>query len=259
MSRKSYVIIALIILFFVVMLFDKFLSHRVKRILTPKEKYIKTRKQLNLRQHEKIDQFVDSNPSSPVSFGYKIVWLALKTTDSNAVLKLLNNKNDIVFQTNWQKGVEGAYEGYCFISPPVDDWTLVLNPNLENLSNKDTRDFLKLLSNEFGEVQFFASHRIVSHAAWGRFIDGEMIRAFSIADGHIDMDAGDLTIIEEKYIEEEKKAMSIDDHNYYEVEGFHNILSGEDLVMEVAGLWSINPQNLDKYETSKLGLIVEDI
>ena len=137
-------------------------------------------------------------------------------------------------------------------------WIFVLNPNLGNLSDKDTRSFLKSLSTSFGEVQFFGSHRMVGYSAWGRFVNGEIVRAFSIADGRIDMDAGDLTPLEEEYIEEKKKSMSAEELDDYEVSGLHNILEGEDQVMKMAGIWSINPENLGKYSDASLGWIFED-
>lgn len=257
MSRKTWVIIVLGIIVFLTIVYDIFFSNKVNR-KSPKKKLIKLHKQLNLDLPDNIDQFVNSAPSSPVSFGYKLEWLAIKNVEGEELVKHLNKKNRKFFRTNWSSGVEGSYEGYCFISPAVNSWTLVLNPNLGNLSDKDTRNILRLLSKEFGEAQFFGSHRIVSYAAWARFVNGELIRGFSIADGHIDMDAGDLTTLEENYIEQEKKSMSIEDINQYEVEGFHSILYGEDKVMEIAGLWSINPQNLPNYKSNSLGWIFED-
>ena len=258
MSRKAYVIIVLAILVLGIMLYEKFLSNKARN-KTPKEKLIKLNQRFNLDSPKSIDQFINATPSFPVSFGYKIQWLAVKTSEGERLLMQLNKKNRQVFRTNWHAGVDGSYEGYCFISPPIDGWTFVLNPNLGNLSDKDTRSFLTSLSNEFGEAQFFGSHRIVSYAAWARFVNGELIRAFSIADGQIDMDAGDLTALEDRYIEEEKKAMSIEDLNHYKVKGFHSILGGENQVMEMAGLWSINPQKLDNNESSSLGWIFEDL
>lgn len=241
-----------------VVYFDNIYTTKAKRKISPKEKTHKFLAKLDLELPGNIEEFIDKTPCSPVPFGYKAVWLALRTIESKAVLKLLNDKNNPVFPTNWQKGVEGGYEGYCFISPPVEGWTLVLNPNLGNLSDKDTRNFLSLLSKEFGEAHFFGSHRIVSYSAWARYINGETIRAFSIADGLIDMDAGELTPLEDRYIEDQKKSMKVEELEHYEVEGFNQILYYDDLVMEMAGHWSINPQNLENYKANSLGLIFED-
>ena len=75
MSRKSIMVIVLIILIIGVMLYDRFYSY-TPRNKTPKEESIKLKKRLNLDLPKKIDQFVNATPTPPVSFGYKTQWLA---------------------------------------------------------------------------------------------------------------------------------------------------------------------------------------
>lgn len=60
----------------------------------------------------------DSNPDLPVEFGYKCQWFAVKTNDTQAVLDALKLKNIQI--SNWRTGIDGAYEGYYFISPAIN-------------------------------------------------------------------------------------------------------------------------------------------
>ena len=57
-------------------------------------------------------------PDSPVSFGYKCMWYAVKTEDKQELADFLELKNISV--SNWQSGIPKAYEGFVFITPPID-------------------------------------------------------------------------------------------------------------------------------------------
>src|SRR5687768_8664011 len=73
----------------------------------------------------------------PVPFGYKIAWLALSTTDQDAVLRSLQLVN--ATEASWLAGVDVAYgdagnlvgilfaaPAKVFVSPTVNGWTLVV-------------------------------------------------------------------------------------------------------------------------------------
>jgi hypothetical protein len=54
---------------------------------------------------------------SPVPFGYKCAWLAIRTENSQAVVHALGLQN--VRKSGWQSGIDAAYSGDVFVTPPI--------------------------------------------------------------------------------------------------------------------------------------------
>lgn len=83
----------------------------------------------------------------------------------------------------WAEGIEtvyGARQGPApvFLTPVVDGWTLaVLGVGGLSADNGggDVVD-LPSLSRRFGEVQMFATHRVVEYQEWQRWVDGSPVR-----------------------------------------------------------------------------------
>jgi hypothetical protein len=120
----------------------------------------------------------DSNPDFPVEFGYKCQWFAVKTNDTQAVLEAMNLKNIQI--SYWRTGIEGAYEGYYFISP-IDGWTLVINSIMPDLSGTELPNPLTIISDlslGFEEAYYFGTHRVVEYHAWAKSINGKLVRAY---------------------------------------------------------------------------------
>jgi hypothetical protein len=191
---------------------------------------------------------VDATPDKPVAFGYKMIWLAVKTNDTEAVVNALSLTD--VQAANWQTGVEAAYHGRLFVSPPLDDWTFVLSRELpqDDELQGQLAEFLSVLSARFGEVQYFATHRVVEFHAWALYRDGREIRAFAyIGDqGELSADRGNKTAAELEsgfdYFNPDHPELSSED--YWEREDLEH--PQEEDVMAMAGKWSIDPQQLEQ-------------
>ncbi len=65
---------------------------------------------------------------NPINFGYKTVWIAVKTNDKLGISKILELKN--VKPSNWKSGIENAYHKSVFITPQIGDWTLAVGMGL---------------------------------------------------------------------------------------------------------------------------------
>ncbi|QDV51852.1 hypothetical protein [Gimesia fumaroli] len=195
---------------------------------------------------------IDSTPDSPVGFGYKISWLAIKTPDAKTVLDTLHIEN--VQPANWNTGVIAAYNGHTFISPPINGWVLVVSYHLPELGKEPEPDgltpLLTILSQEFGEVQYFGTHRVVEYHAWSRYINGSEIRAFAYLgeSDEILANRGADTEEEEElgYEYFDPDSPDADSDSYWEREDL--CYPDETHVMEVAGLWSVNPTALEDLE-----------
>jgi hypothetical protein len=171
---------------------------------------------------------------SPVPFGYKCAWLAIKTEDSQAVVGALGLQN--LRKSGWQKGVDAAYRGEVFVTPPIRGWLLALSFSLPEIADKTRPDRLSPLVSglltKFPEVQYFGTHRVVEYHGWLRATKGEIVRRYAFLG-----DRGETLCDEGKRTDEETKLGLI-----YNASKFPN----EQQVMRLAGAWSIDPSSLDE-------------
>jgi len=139
----------------------------------------------------------DRTPDKPQSFGYKVLWFAVRASDPASVLDALEFGPGT--QANWASGLSAAYDygtEWAFVSPPVDGWVFVvggslpqpfaLNPPLFKGQHEIGRRFDVLLSRlmkKFDDVQYFGTHRVVSLGAWARALNGKPVRIFAFACG----------------------------------------------------------------------------
>ncbi len=137
----------------------------------------------------------DATPDAPVSFGYKVSWLAIRSQDAAAVISAMGLKD--THPTNWATGMSAAYEQSkaVFVAPALGGWTFVVGRDLPALDQGDIQGdplgqhafghlFARLIR-QFPEVQFFGSYRVVDYVAWARARGGKVERAFSFADGTV--------------------------------------------------------------------------
>ena len=73
-------------------------------------------------------------------FGYRCIWIAVKSIDTEKIAQTigLNNRQ----KSNWKTGLEHAHKSSLFISPPIDEWTLIIGygfPQEENLHTPEFR------------------------------------------------------------------------------------------------------------------------
>ncbi len=199
-------------------------------------------------------KYTSDTPDSPVSFGYKMNWLAIKTTDAKTIANELAG-DKYIYTTNWSKGVDGAYRGATFVSPSIDGWILVINPGIADPSANDDKDSLIRLSQKFGEVHLYGTHRVSSAAIWAKLVNGNMLRAVSIGDYELYAEIGNATKEEEQLIEEAKATRNAEDFDHFDEQTYITLLTDEEWVMKLAGIWSIDPTILDERKEESQGYI----
>lgn len=187
-----------------------------------------------------------NDPDLPVPFGYKCNWLCVKASSSLEVIEKLELKNPE--PSNWDKGIEMAYNGYRFVSPPLDGYVLVVNFGMDILTLAP--ELLDEKARLFPEVQFFVTQRVSDYHAWAKYINGVMIRGYgwSGCDGTVFLNIGELTPEEIKL-------------------GFTNLLPSEDVdwdqyktpdedyVLELAAEWGIDPAFPNRNYQKSMGYI----
>ncbi|MWC29766.1 hypothetical protein [Paenibacillus sp. MMS18-CY102] len=174
---------------------------------------------------------VDATPDYPVPFGYKCQWLAVTTGDTQAVVEAIQLQELEI--ANWSTGVDAAYEGHYFVSPPIQGWTLVINALMPDITGAESPSPLTLideLSNRFGEAYYFGTHRVVDYHAWAKSVNGKLVRVYGC--------------LGETFINE--GAISKEEHDYHmiftglDVEEPH--LPSEEDVLLIAKEWTVDPQ-----------------
>ncbi|SFI50715.1 hypothetical protein SAMN02799624_01106 [Paenibacillus sp. UNC496MF] len=185
-------------------------------------------------------------PDFPLPFGYSSQWFAVRTTDTRAVADLLrlNGRQ----RANWRTGLAGADAGYCFVTPPVNGWTLVIQPAMPELTGDGQSGplpALEALSRAFGEACYFGTHRVVGYRAWARSVDGVIVRGFAYAgSGAIVFDRGEPS-------EEERT----DNRLFTGPEAADPVFPDEEDVRRIAGLWSVDPAMAQGGYTRGTGII----
>lgn len=109
-------------------------------------------------------------PESPVSFGHKCGWLAIQADGPEQVVASLALTN--VRPATWREGIEAGYQGEVFVTPRLGGWLLATStafPEARDARQTDIcTSWLLRLGQQFHEVQFFATHRVVEYHAWAR-------------------------------------------------------------------------------------------
>lgn len=190
-------------------------------------------------------------PDRPKPFGYRMSWLAVKTTDTAAVLDALALRDAV--PANWNSGIGTVYadrlsDDYVFVTPPVKGWTLIAGVALPHPVGPAFADkltpMLLALSQTFGDVQYFAAFPIIDFFGWARVYKGRMVRAFVIGDDGVIWDRGRLT--------PDEKALGL---RWFDLRGIKGRIGDaggaivlyptEQQVLRMASAWSCNPLRLD--------------
>lgn len=171
------------------------------------------------------------DPDFPVPFGYKCNWLCVKASSSLEVIEKLELKNPE--PSNWDKGIEMAYNGFRFVSPVLDGYVLVVNYGMDILTLAP--ELLNEKAKLFPELQFFVTQRVSDYHAWAKYINGVLIRGYgwSGCDGVVFLDEGELTP------EEVKLGLTLlPQKNGYDLSEAQ--FPSEDQVLELAAEWGID-------------------
>ena len=201
---------------------------------------------------------VNDTIDKPVAFGYKCIWFAVKTTDQKGVAEIIGLKN--VVASNWEHGIKKAYEASVFITPPVEGWTLVVGWGLPSGDSVESLEEVKALANKlsrkYGEAQFFGTHRVVEYHCWLKSINGKTERLYSYLgeSGENIAVEGEPTAFEDQYNFINTLSAEAQNKSYFDREDLDH--PNEELIMEIAGAWSINPQLIENNNTIQgLGLL----
>ncbi len=200
----------------------------------------------------------DTIEDKPISFGYKCMWFAIKTTEQEKVAQLLGLKKTT--RSNWKNGLESAYNNAVFITPPVDGWILAVGWGLPQADSKETLektiDLANTLSRQFGEAQFFCTHRVTEYHCWLKSVNGKSERLYSYLgeQGENIVISGSPTKAERKYNLVNTLSDEAKSDDYFGRDDL--VYPDEELVMEIAGAWSINPTLLEGNKNIKgMGLL----
>ena len=205
----------------------------------------------------------DLTPDRPKSFGYKVNWLAVKTSNPASVAKTLGIESTV--PANWTSGITAAYgrtdtsakRSWVFLSPPVQGWVFVVSSGLPypvmhtsdrhgGIGQKFDVMFSRL-ANDFSEVQFFGNHRVVDFVAWARASDGKTIRIFSYGDGDVYANIGAQTPEERslRFLNVSGLTLHQATDRLFNVKG---ALLNEEDVTNLSALWSLDPSKLSELD-----------
>lgn len=180
------------------------------------------------------------SPDSPISFGYKTSWYAVKTADNQKLIDLFNLKS--IQKSNWKNGIKESYNKNVFITPPINDWTFIIGAFIPSGDSKESayaiQKHIEKLSLEFEEVCFYSSHRVVDFYCWAKAKNGKTNRFYSYL-GETDEvieDFGKITKIETTIFSDSS-----------------HVIDEEDVLAIVAN-WSIPINNLEEEYQSEKGL-----
>jgi hypothetical protein len=173
--------------------------------------------------------------SRPVPFGFKIGWIAVRSTDIKAVADSVPGRSRIV--AGWRDGIDAAYEGSSvFVTPPVNGWVCIVGEWAAGLGDRRSVESIAKtvaeLSTRFGEAHGYATHRIVEYHHWILARGGRAYRCFAFAgeSGEILCQTGPVTSAEKKL---RFASLPLDQW-----------LPEEEDVMTVASGWSFDPSKL---------------
>ena len=227
---------------------------------------------LSFYRKKRIQKYISKDFSKPQKFGEGLIWLAIREGNVKKIIEKINTNNEDIYETNWSFGVKGAEAGYCFISPRINDYILVISSNKQKtliplgkisrdeggLNHTEIVKSLRKLSHDFTEIQYFDSINQI----WGKFSNGKTLRYMSADFFGSDTNKikGTLSEIELEFVERVKSEMIIngEDVSEYMNDGINELLVDSEIdVFEVAESWSLNPKklsNTNSYNTN-LGYI----
>lgn len=188
----------------------------------------------------------DTTPDTPQPFGFKSAWLAIKGATPQSVIETLPVSNATV--SNWRNGLAYAYndqDAQVFVTPELDGYVLVIG--LWDL----TLEQLESLAQQFEEVQYFMTHRVVDLQGWTLFQKGNLVRHYYYvgASGEVDS-KGELTPQE---IELGLDTLIMSEEQYNEASEYD--FPDEFNVIEIAAAWGVDPSMESHREEKSTGFV----
>jgi hypothetical protein len=188
-----------------------------------------------------------TDPDLPLPFGSKMAWLALDTTDTQAVAAALDLHG--TRDATWAEGLGAAYKTSIFITPPLADWTLVAGMALFPPDRVEpfVKPILEQLSRHFGDAQYFGTHQDVGLHVWARARQGRLVRGYGW------LGEKGLTIWDEGRQTREEQNLEF---QFIDGRSPAGTSPDEDCVMQLANLWSIDPTSLNEdFKEPMMGLV----
>lgn len=192
----------------------------------------------------------DNDPDAPRPFGYKMAWLAIRSSDSAAVSEILGLADGVT--ANWNSGIGTVYDdelgpGHLFLSPPVEGLTFVVGLSLPHPVGPSFVDkltpLLLRLGQTFEDVQYFFTYPLIDFFAWARVRQGRLVRGFAVNDEGVLWNIGRLT--------PEERALGL---RLFELRGVRErdgdaggemvLYPTEDHVLQIARGWGLDPMLL---------------
>jgi len=154
----------------------------------------------------------------------------------DAVVAALGLKN--AARSTWADGIQSAYSDKVFVTQPLGEWILAAGCCLFYTGDAPADSVLPVLrklSEQFGEAQYFLTHRVVEAHVWARACSGRLMRGFGYVgeSGEVTWNQGTPTEVE---LELGEAILQFPRPN-------------EDHVMRVAAAWSVNPCELESQFT----------
>lgn len=194
-----------------------------------------------------------------VSFGYRTAWLALRTTDRDAIVRALGLRS--VVPASPTLGIQRSYEwdpaaaaSPVFVSPPVHGWVLCVGQAWFTIADARPPTFGDLVARLSGELrcdaQFFCTHRVVESHGWARAVNGKLLRAYLYVgeSGETVVNYGEPTP-DELHLGFALFAPSADGNSKAAAS------PAEEDVIRLAARWSVNPTNLPAMSDGVLGVL----
>jgi len=98
---------------------------------------------LSNSQENSVITKIETTEDNPIGFGYKCMWLAIKAENQQKVAELIGIKDPK--KSNWESGIDNAYEGSIFITPSIDGWTLAVGLGLPSGDSKESLEQVKIM------------------------------------------------------------------------------------------------------------------
>jgi hypothetical protein len=230
----------------------------------------------------------NQTPDKPQGFGFKVLWFALKAFGPAAVVDAIGLGEATPANWESGLAAVYASErddAWVFVSPPISGWVLVVSCHLpypttqsHDEAGKKFDALFSRLMKLFDDVQFYGSHRVVDFVTWARAVNGKPVRIFAWtgSEGVVLENIGERTLEEAKLglanltglspaeagdeifrLAEEYSAQedALVAAGLSRREALRSVrqnsgqsFPGETDVVELAGLWSIDPSRLSEQD-----------
>lgn len=178
----------------------------------------------------------------PLGFGYRVIWLAVRTTDQVAVARAL--ELDAPRNTAWHQALPACRAdtapGLVLVSPPLAGWVLVVGRSLPQPGADAAGDpalaLVRRLAVRFGEAQYFISLREQERYGWALARGDQVLRAY-VWDG-----------LAQKMLWQVGEPTSAERRLGLRTAADSRWRPTEDDPAQLAEAWGVGPLNLEKQE-----------